>query len=58
MKVKKTVIFVKKMKMNMLNLNAKTKNVKFGTTIIIQGHKEVLHIEYVIKSIVHLKKCL
>ena len=42
----------------MLKLNAKTKNVKFGTTIIIQGHKEVLHIEYVIKSIVHLKKCL
>ena len=32
--------------------------IKLGTIVIIQGNVEVLHIAYVIQSIVYLKKFL
>ena len=55
-KTQKSVIFVKKhLKIEMLKIKYIA---KLGTIAIIQENIEVLHIFYVIQSIVYLKKCL
>ena len=50
--------YIEKEKFEYKHTKDKKKIIKLGTIVTIQGDIEVLHIEYVIKNILYLKKLL